>query len=430
MTSSKAANMACIPSVLITNFTFDSVYSYLSIQFSKASPYNPLILPQVAGHRHETGHSHGQTDNVSLHDEIISPEELRLLVDELHMGYRCAELLIRLPGNIPIPSFGTDPTLPSHLWTDAERNAFRPCVMDALSRNISSESLHPSIPFPVTAGQKTKVLPRKVLQGPLIVRHPSSDAYTSKGRKRLLGDVGVPERLQGPNTKILIVSFGGQVFRKPASRTPSRSHSPTSRSGRHSPIRVTHTLSAESNSSSGSSDLQSDDGHLLAGSSGYVHVRQTIATPSHLWIPGAPPASKPRTTPAIPSDSTIPAISDLPNVNPRIELIRTQSSSDTDTDSSCEDPITEDQPHSDAETDETEPDPPMLPDSSWIAIVCGATPAPKGPNGETEDDEMPENFFVAPRDVYMPDLTAIADVLLGKLVRSFCISRIVLRLKL
>lgn len=430
MTSSKAANMACIPSVLITNFTFDSVYSYLSIQFSKASPYNPLILPQAAGHRHETGHSHGQTDNVSLHDEIISPEELRLLVDELHMGYRCAELLIRLPGNIPIPSFGTDPTLPSQLWTDAERNAFRPCVMDALSRNISSESLHPSIPFPVTAGQKTKVLPRKVLQGPLIVRHPSSDAYTSKGRKRLLGYVGVPERLQGPNTKILIVSFGGQVFRKPASRTPSRSHSPTSRSGRHSPIRVTHTLSAESNSSSGSSDLQSDDGHLLAGSSGYVHVRQTIATTSHLWIPGAPPASKPRTTPAIPSDSTIPAISDLPNVNPRIELIRTRSSSDTDTDSSCEDPITEDQPHSDAETDETEPDPPMLPDSSWIAIVCGATPAPKGPNGETEDDEMPENFFVAPRDVYMPDLTAIADVLLGKLVRSFCISRIVLRLKL
>ena len=35
--------------------------------------------------------------------------------------------------------------------------------------------------------------------------------------------------------------------------------------------------------------------------------------------------------------------------------------------------------------------------------------------GKEDGEELPENFFVAPRDVYMPDLTAVADVLLGKL---------------
>ncbi|KAF8519555.1 hypothetical protein JB92DRAFT_2828411 [Gautieria morchelliformis] len=32
------------------------------------------------------------------------------------------------------------------------------------------------------------------------------------------------------------------------------------------------------------------------------------------------------------------------------------------------------------------------------------------------DEDLPPGFYVAPRDVYMPDLMAIADVLLGKLV--------------
>ena len=44
----------------------------------------------------------------------------------------------------------------------------------------------------------------------------------------------------------------------------------------------------------------------------------------------------------------------------------------------------------------------------------------KAPEVMREDgEELPENFFVAPKDVYMPDLTAVADVLLGKLV-SIC----------
>lgn len=56
----------------------------------------------------------------------------------------------------------------------------------------------------------------------------------------------------------------------------------------------------------------------------------------------------------------------------------------------------------------------ILPDESWIAIVCGV---PKDWAHE-DGNEIPESLFVAPKDVYMPDLTAIADVLLGKLVST------------
>ena len=54
----------------------------------------------------------------------------------------------------------------------------------------------------------------------------------------------------------------------------------------------------------------------------------------------------------------------------------------------------------------------LLPGSSWIAVVCGVSQDWAKEDGE----ELPESFFVAPKHVYMPDLTAAADVLLGKLV--------------
>ena len=56
----------------------------------------------------------------------------------------------------------------------------------------------------------------------------------------------------------------------------------------------------------------------------------------------------------------------------------------------------------------------LLPDETWIAVVCGVSKEWGKENGE----ELPPGFYVAPRDIYMPDLTAAADVLLGKLVRS------------
>ncbi len=69
----------------------------------------------------------------------------------------------------------------------------------------------------------------------------------------------------------------------------------------------------------------------------------------------------------------------------------------------------------------------MLPDASWIAVVCGVADSREwqirrrnsGTNGEIsgeEDNDLPEGFYIAPKDVYMPDLMAVADILLGKLV--------------
>jgi hypothetical protein len=56
----------------------------------------------------------------------------------------------------------------------------------------------------------------------------------------------------------------------------------------------------------------------------------------------------------------------------------------------------------------------LLPDESWIAVICGVSKEQW--NAENEEGGLPEGFYVAPRDVYMPDLIAVGDVVLGKLV--------------
>jgi hypothetical protein len=70
----------------------------------------------------------------------------------------------------------------------------------------------------------------------------------------------------------------------------------------------------------------------------------------------------------------------------------------------------------------------MLPDASWIAVVCGVADSREWQirrqnsgtvgeiSSEEEDNDLPEGFYIAPRDLHMPDLMAVADVLLGKLV--------------
>ena len=52
----------------------------------------------------------------------------------------------------------------------------------------------------------------------------------------------------------------------------------------------------------------------------------------------------------------------------------------------------------------------------WIAIVCGIA-APQGLSDNALAEDLPPNFYAIPPDAYVPDLTAIADVVLGKLVR-------------
>jgi hypothetical protein len=81
----------------------------------------------------------------------------------------------------------------------------------------------------------------------------------------------------------------------------------------------------------------------------------------------------------------------------------------------------------------------MLPDASWIAVVCGVADSREwqirrrnsstvGEIPSEEDNDLPEGFYIAPRDVYMPDLMAVADVLLGKLVCFILHANLQLRL--
>ncbi len=286
---------------------------------------------------------------------------------------------------------------------DVTRNRFLPEIVDHLLQPVETYSLHQPVPYPTNCNSHGAIARRSIISAPLFVRPPSSSAiYSSKGRSQLLASVGVPEHLH--HSKILVVSFGGQFFRcpsRPGSRNQSRSATP-SQSGRSSPKQP------------GGSTLSSSDCILACGrctvglrspaeelkqsvNSEFGEVNTKLAsshlvtTPLHIWIPGAPPAL--RVTPPTPlsqsSAQFTPSIHD--NVAPSTLC------------TSCN-------------ANGVDEEPRFLPDTSWIAIICGASKEQWIRQLEEEELDLPEQFFIAPRDVYMPDLTAIGDVLLGKLV--------------
>ncbi|KAG5726417.1 hypothetical protein E4T56_gene9941 [Termitomyces sp. T112] len=366
-----AANSTGIPSILITNFTFDSVYSYLSTPLLQVDLEVSSQLDYLA-----------PKDNFTalVPDIPVASAEIDPLVAQIHEGYRCADLLLLLPGYIPIPSFPIYPSLPAPDWVDASSNTLHADIVEYLSWTPSPRALHPSVPLRSSSHLPPRPNPpRSIVSAPLLVRPPTAtpSPYTDEGRARLLSSIGVPPELHDPaQTKILIVSFGGQVFRAP-SRSPSRNHS-RSNTPSPSPIMPSSPCSEVPPSPMSS-------------------IPPRLATPSHIWIPGAPPTSIP---PA--SASTAPSTSyfDVPEVT---TLPPTPNSLQTSFNISppCFD---EDNDPFDAR---------LLPDESWIAIVCGASK-----EKWSEDDKaagLPDGFYVAPRDVYMPDLTAVGDVLLGKL---------------
>ena len=226
---SLAAKAALIPSILVTNFTFDSVYSYLSTLIVDDTP--SLLHPDILDTPCAT--------TLLPIDKPIPPEELLPLVDEVHAGFRCADLLIRLPGAIPIPSFTTHPSLPSPGWVDISTQSFVPEVVHHLLKDPSSCLLHPSIPFPDISQDQARMpsLPRSIVQSPLLVRPPNPIVYTPEGRSRFLSSIGVPISAHDPDkTRILIVSFGGQIFHAPRSCSPSPAPSRTG-TPNHSPRR-------------------------------------------------------------------------------------------------------------------------------------------------------------------------------------------------
>lgn len=248
---------------LDNSFTFDSCFSYLS---------HPA-LPAPIG--------------LEAPEPPIDTEELDPLVAQTIADYACASLLLRLPGVIPIPAFDTDVPLPAGRWITEDRTAFVPEVEALLSRPTSS--------VPSSAHGRT------VIDVPLIVRAPSPDANSPAFKHALLSGMGVPEFLL--DSKVLLVSFGGQAIPRPQTRPPSRLSSP------------------------------------LRRSSSYTGANGSLAAPSF--------------------------------------------------------------EHREAG---------LLP-QGWIAIVTGLS---GGDNAIRED--LPYGFFASEKDVYVPDLTWIADCVLGKLV--------------
>lgn len=435
---SLAAKAAGIPSILITNFTFDSVYSYLSTNLIDASSPHPMHLDPNNMHLEP----HPRFDGI-VPDVPVPFAELSPLVDQIHEGYRCADLLLTLPGNIPIPSFSQTPALPAPNWVDSRVNKFHPEIIEHLIHPPSAFVNLPPIPFPSWSPLFNKIITRTTSSAPLLVRPPTvtpSSVYTPEGRSRVLSSVGVPIDLHDPtHTKVLLVSFGGQTIRK-----PSRSRSGSTLNSK-APTRVPTPEGAESHQAqivvspppSAPADMQANGvfGDCLSNASPitrksalidmhlenltltkqlseidllvpHLPTSPKLATPSHIWIPGAPPALKAPNTPSptmvIPTVATFPP-TPVTSPTPRRPVI---SSDRAYFDIVRADPANfEDGDFSH-----------LLPDSSWIAIVCGVSKEQW--NEEGDDSELPEGFYVAPKTVYMPDLTAVSNVLLGKLVSS------------
>ena len=375
--SSLAAHKAHVPSVLITNFTFDSIYSLLSASFIEQFPSQHLADPtSSAEHPPDT----------PIPEAILSP-----LVQQIFDGYRHADMLLILPGAIPIPSFSISPSLPSTQWIDPNTRHFKPQVVRHLVQDPHAYTLHPSIPFPPNGPDApvAKPEPRSARVAPLLVRSPSDDVYTPEGRSRFLSSIGISREHHDPaNTKILIVSFGGQVFHKPSrSRTPSRPASPNRRLGQQDEL------------SSNSFTYQLSQELDLLSKENSSETRGQVFGPLHIFVPGAP-APAAMLSPVIPTLTTIPPtpiLGDFSNGDASVE-----------------------QENSDVRSL-------MLPDASWIAVVCGVADSHEwkirrhdatstGKSSGEGDSDLPEGFYIAPRHVYMPDLMAVGDVLLGKLV--------------
>ncbi|KAF9453486.1 hypothetical protein P691DRAFT_771456 [Macrolepiota fuliginosa MF-IS2] len=563
-----AAKSAALPSILITNFTFDSVYSYLATSFVDtpstlpSAPSNTTLSPSPSA-------SSTNSDQL-FPDEPIPDSVLQPLVSQLHAGYQHADLLLRLPGHIPIPSFFSQPALPSPQWVNPDLNNFFEHVAHHLLTPLdatSQSALHTPKPFP----NSNTTIPRSVRAAPLLVRPPSPTIYTPEGRANFLQKTGLPDF---DGMKILVVSFGGQAFKRPpGSRTNSRmqSRNPSkealtlstrssglsinsdvtnlqsdikkpqskrsSKDNRSShrtfasldkialkPINMnmnagnadvgnamhldleaidkglrTHIKSKSSDTTkrapmcqlnhstySDSSDSSQQDSdpegtpssaffspssnttptsrggtgspakrrHTLPRRRNPSHDLSTpkrLATPSHILIPGAPPASKPPFTllrtptlnkgpgpqekavevllpemcviPATPTTPTprsgagagartskygnMHSPSPLSNYFGKDESIDV---SDADADASSNDSSLSTQDSCEEDDDNIVG---LLPDENWIAVICGVSKEQW--NAENEEGGLPEGFYVAPRDVYMPDLIAVGDVVLGKL---------------
>ncbi|QRV90188.1 L-arabinokinase [Ceratobasidium sp. AG-Ba] len=392
-----AANAASLPCALVTNFTFDSVYSYLGTLFIDESPST------------QSSDTHLDKQGQELPPDIPIPESvLAPLVQQIVTDYRCADLLLRLPGAIPIPSFSPTHPLPAPDWVSLDTCRFKPEVTNTLLEPASELALYPSVPFP---SGKPKPVAREMRQAPLLVRHPTPDV----DRSQLLEYIGVPATYHAH--KVLIVSFGGQVIKRPTgTRTPSRAATPNHSPPPGTPSTTTIALQTptpakrpghtrNTSSVASLSPFTQPGGEHSQQLHAALASPHRIATPSHIYVPGAPPASNP-TSPMI-SNGRQGSLGPGPAF----------SSFFTPPTPATEDvpmPLAPDDSNPSSPTEELgEPDLFTLLPDGWIAIVCGVAK-------NWGEEDLPDRFFVAPRDVYMPDVTAVGDVLLGKLGYGTC----------
>ncbi|POV96381.1 hypothetical protein PSTT_15689 [Puccinia striiformis] len=169
-----AASQANIPSVIISNFTFDSCYSYLAAFDGEEGSQRSIETKKL--------------------NELVA-----ITVDD----YSQAELLLRLPGAIPIPGYQAT------TWIDDRTGTFTAEIDCKLARPKESSTRK-----------------KKVIDMPLIVRPLTKSAYDPQSKLTLLSALGVPTDLLKAETKILLVSFGGQII--PSPRPPTSTDCPTS----------------------------------------------------------------------------------------------------------------------------------------------------------------------------------------------------------
>ena len=429
--------MAGIPSVIISNFTFDSCYSYLSVctdaehptlstgsttalsALSPASSNGTATNGFLSPHSPSSPQSYAEQPEPPIPAAILKPQ-----VDQAIADYANASLLLRLPGCIPLPSFDLDVPLPADRWTDLASHSFKPEIMNLLARNTADVpccSFSGSQPNGQNFG--TRKRKRKVVDVPLIARTLAKDVYTDEARSRILAGVGVPSHLHNAEeTKILVVSFGGQSIPRPRSAPPSPARSlvrsPNSDMSRtESADSQTSRASSQTSASSPTETVQWAKSFQSNGSLSVPLVNeqggtdqtrphaprlQRLMTQNHLYLPGAPPALH---QPVPPPNASL--------LTRQLEKLKTEAIDDCQRTESAQSPEAIDSNDNSQEiAPEGDESDSLLPDG-WIAIVCGLS-------GKEKDDTLPDGFYAAPRDVYMPDLTAVCDVLLGKLGYGTC----------
>jgi L-arabinokinase len=168
--SSAAAAGAGIPAAIASNFTFDEVYT-------------------------------GLCEGDALDDDIHT------LVQRVIADYRHADLLIRLPGAIRIPSFddtvGLVPHTPHHLKFPEVQVTRKGVANGKLQLPCTSVSniQHESPDISTSAS----LFLRRIIDVPLVFRK------YNKEREEVLEAMGIPRDVY-ENNKVLLLSFGGQLL--------------------------------------------------------------------------------------------------------------------------------------------------------------------------------------------------------------------------